>query len=282
MSSADSKNNFSVEKPVPKIDTKKEGNKQTKLKSNKYEKYCTSLKSKANASEETKSSIAKSNKGKENKISLQKCPTNDEYNEVCECLDEVTFISRNTGDLNQTSSKSNPFSANVQSISLQNTQNENTEYFGSRQNSQYNDGNSVNHELEAFAFKNETFDLQNLNQSSPNKNCLSEIDANSEEVKGELLKAAMNPKSELISVHDNYQVINSQPFGLDLEESRKRFDRLTDFSSNPKENTLSPVTIKMNVKSSLCNQLESSCAKDKAVLKSIENLCSRSSSVDRG
>ena len=183
---------------------------------------------------------------------------------------------------NQTSNRSNPFSVNIQSISLHNTQNENTEFFGSGPNSHFNEGNSINHELESFPFKNETFDIQNINKSSPNKNYLSDIDAKSEEVKEGQAVCSIKSKSELISVHDDYQVLNSQPFCLDLEESRKRFDRLRDFSSKSKDKSLSPVTIKMNIKSSLCNQLESSCPKDKAILKSIENMCSRSSSVDRG
>ena len=283
LSPTEIKSNNSIEKSDSEYVCKKENKRHIKSISSKYEKYCTKNNWNNNATENTKISISKEEIQNESNLKFLKCQLEKQIVENLECFDEMTFISRNENEIpNKTSNKSHPFSANVQTISLYNTQYENTDYFGSGPNSNENEWNSDDNELAVFGFKNEDLQIKKLNKSSPNKNYLSDIDTGSEEIKQDRVIQENKGKSELISIYDNFHVLNNQPFDIDLEKSKEKFNRLRDFSSKSKEKSFSPVIIKMNVKSSLSNQLESSLTRETKTLKSIENFGSRSSSIDKG
>lgn len=278
MNSNESRSNPSVEKSSAKKQSKEK--EAPKRKPTKLEKYCAKNKEKSAHSEMTMTSVQMA-ESREDKASFHKCMSLKTQGHDRE-LEEMTFT-RNNDDVHQLNSDlSHPFSADVQSILPLNSSHENKLDGQTGEIDQEND--SMDKALAVFTFKNETFDMKWLNKSSPIKeikNCFKSEDNDfkdlSEDVKINLKRA----KSELIFVDDEHQILNNDIFEVDLREDRKRFDKLRDFSSNAKEHSPSPVTIKWNLMTSLSHQLGSHHHSQSKVLRPMENLESRSNSVDK-
>lgn len=131
------------------------------------------------------------------------------------------------------------------------------------------DTNSQHTPEVSFALKNDVFNTcEDLNKSSPikaPKGWFGEYDDYLEELNKEIERDFNNSTDELISVQDEFQLLHSQTYGLDLTESRKKFDRLTSFKKNTTDKAPSPILKKSNESSALKSQISEkiSSKKDK-------------------
>lgn len=177
--------------------------------------------------------------------------------------DSISLFSRNHLDNHMESNESRPFSADICTINQD---------FGnrSRESPLKKEYQSIEN---IFAFKNETFDnKEELNRSSPIKEPQRVFSSRSLDYDDEITYNCEN-NQDLISVHDQYQMMKPEIFNLDMVESRSKFDRMRDFSAkSPNEH----IVVNTNVRTSLHSQLDSKtnsrCSSIQKLQKSMEDL----------
>jgi hypothetical protein len=159
-------------------------------------------------------------------------------------MESISLFSRNHLDNNMASDESKPFSADVDTI--------NQEWMNqSHESPLKKEYQSV---VNIFAFKNETFDNGGgLNRSSPIKEPLKVL-SNKNINMNDSITLSIENKQDIISIHDDYQMIVPEPFNLNLTESRSKFDRMRDFKSGPVNEN---IVANINLKTSLQSQHES-------------------------
>lgn len=158
--------------------------------------------------------------------------------------DSISLFSRNHLNNNMESNESKPFSVDTCTI--------NQDFMNrSRESPLKKECQSIEN---IFAFKNETFDNKDeLNRSSPIKEPQRVFSSRSLDYDDEITYNCDNNK-DLISVHDQYQLMKPEVFNLDLVESRSKFDKMRNFSERPINEH---IVVNTNVRTSLHSQLDS-------------------------